>query len=188
MLTYSVLTQQSLPKEKSAKKRKIVMQYKNYDREIKLCYKVQIVGWPPGVKFMKPSAIGSVEDLRILHDALLCGECHWVPVPPAELEALKKTLEAAGKERRTRKDTGVIRGPQGKRARRDNGNEGSEDGSGNEEETRPRKRAKKTSKKGSRSAAKMLPPRPKSREYVETDDDESGEDGVDNRDIAPLQS
>ena len=55
--------------------RDLVMSYSNYDSTIQADLKVELQGWPLGIKFATPSAIGSTSDLKILRDALKTGEC-----------------------------------------------------------------------------------------------------------------
>ncbi|KAG2117686.1 hypothetical protein BD769DRAFT_1362639 [Suillus cothurnatus] len=51
-------------------KKDITMNYNNYNTAIIETYAVKLVGWPQGVKFISPSNIGTVSEIRKLHDAL----------------------------------------------------------------------------------------------------------------------
>ncbi|KAG2143335.1 hypothetical protein BD769DRAFT_1383295 [Suillus cothurnatus] len=53
-----------------AGKKDIMMNYNNYNMAIIETYAVKLVGWPQGVKFISPSNIGTVSEIRKLCDAL----------------------------------------------------------------------------------------------------------------------
>ncbi|KAG0701647.1 hypothetical protein DFH29DRAFT_1000066 [Suillus ampliporus] len=97
-------------------KKGIVMNYNNYDTVIVEMYGVRLVGWPQGVKFISPSNIGMVGDIRKLRDALKGRTCYWKALTQAEIKAHSAELEArhsAGevvcKPRKKRSDSGVPR-------------------------------------------------------------------------------
>ncbi|KAG0696204.1 hypothetical protein DFH29DRAFT_1004751 [Suillus ampliporus] len=97
-------------------KKGIVMNYNNYDTAIVETYGVRLVGWPQGVKFISPSNIGTVGDIRKLRDALKGRTCYWKALTQAEVKAHSAELEArhsAGevvrKPRKKRSDSGVPR-------------------------------------------------------------------------------
>ena len=58
--------------------RNLTMSYSNYDNTICTDLKVQLRGWHIGIKFVTPSSIGTMGDIKILHEALKTGECTWV--------------------------------------------------------------------------------------------------------------
>ncbi|KAG2136211.1 hypothetical protein BD769DRAFT_1336019, partial [Suillus cothurnatus] len=68
-------------------KKNIVMNYNNYEMSIIETYGVRLVGWPDGVKFISPSNIGTVSDIRKLRDALKAHTCYWTSLSPAEVKA-----------------------------------------------------------------------------------------------------
>ena len=61
------------------------MNYSNYETTIVEVHSIKIVGWPKDIKFVNPSGIGTVGEIRKLRDALKSGECHWVKLTRAEL-------------------------------------------------------------------------------------------------------
>jgi len=56
----------------------ITVNYVNYETAIVEKYKVELLGWPSKIKFANPSAIGTVDEICMLCDALKAGECKWV--------------------------------------------------------------------------------------------------------------
>jgi hypothetical protein len=51
-------------------KKDIAMNYNNYETAVIETYAVQLVGWPLGVKFISPSSIATVGEIRKLRDTL----------------------------------------------------------------------------------------------------------------------
>lgn len=168
----------------------VMMSYVKYERDIVAKHKVQLLGWPTTIKFANPSEIGTIDDIRKLRLALRGGDCKWVVQSKRQQVAHAENLaarEAAGdpgvKKRKERSDKGKTRGKGnenaaaagsgekgGKRTRDDNndGNGGSDNG----DDERPR--PKKKRKSAVTSAARKLPPAPKSRPFIDTDSE--GED------------
>ena len=72
--------------------RKIKMNYNNYESSIVELHSVKVVGWPKNVKFINPSGIGTVGEIRKLRDALKASECHWVKLTRAEIAAHTQQL------------------------------------------------------------------------------------------------
>ena len=58
-------------------KKKIRINFANFEVAIKEKYGIDLVGWPEGVPFQSPTAITSVEHLWTLRDALKEGVCCW---------------------------------------------------------------------------------------------------------------
>ena len=58
-------------------KKKIRINFANFEVAIKEKYSIDLLGWPEGVPFQSPTAITSVEHLQTLRDALKEGACHW---------------------------------------------------------------------------------------------------------------
>ncbi|KII92206.1 hypothetical protein PLICRDRAFT_27424 [Plicaturopsis crispa FD-325 SS-3] len=81
--------------------RSILMCYRNYEKDIVEKYSVRIIGWPKDVKFVSPSAIGAVGDIRKLRDAWKSGACHWEKMTKGQLASHLADLE----ERRDRGET-----------------------------------------------------------------------------------
>jgi hypothetical protein len=162
------------------KYKKIAMNYKNYDVGIVECYKVILKGWPSKLRFCNPSEIGTVDDIRTLRNALKNGECIWVAMSNREHEEHGKTLklrqdagEVVVRKRKTCSDKGR------KRARdeveEESGTE-SDDAVGVSE---PQKKKKKASESHShprphmsRGSKAKLPPAPKRKAFVVSDDDD----------------
>ncbi|KAG1752352.1 uncharacterized protein EDB91DRAFT_1044414 [Suillus paluster] len=146
-------------------KKDIVMNYNNYETSVIETYGVRLVGWPHSVKFTSPSNIGTVGDIRKLHDALKACTCYWTILSSAEVKAHASELD-------TRHSAGeVVRKPRKKcldagvpRKRKD----GSSAGRANKENHRPLKRAKKN--------PAQLQEGPKSAEFVESSDEEEGDE------------
>jgi hypothetical protein len=92
------------------------MSYVNYERDIVTKYKVKIIGWPSAVKFASPSEIGTVDDIRLLRQALKVGDCKWMVQTRRQQQAHIETLaarvaagEVVGKKRKQRSDKGKTR-------------------------------------------------------------------------------
>jgi len=139
------------------------MNYINYEIAIVEKHKIELVGWPQGITFANPSAIGTVGDIRLLRTALIAGECKWIVQTKrqqaAHAEVLKEkrdTGEVIGKKRKQRSDKGK------KRGRQDDG-----EVSGDE-----RVQPKKRRVTGSKSAKSQLPPVYKSRDVIDNESDE----------------
>lgn len=91
------------------------MNYANYDERILIPYKIKLMGHPFGIK--NPSDITIVTDLCTLRTALKAGDCKWVRLTQAEVDAHAKDIDArrgegevVGKPRKKRSDAGVPRG------------------------------------------------------------------------------
>ncbi|KIJ58005.1 hypothetical protein HYDPIDRAFT_56796, partial [Hydnomerulius pinastri MD-312] len=94
----------------------IPMNYLNYDKGIVQAYGVQLINWPPTVKFANPSTIGTVVEIRRLRDTLKTGTCTWKKLSRRELDAHSAevasriaTGEVVKKRRKKRSDAGVAR-------------------------------------------------------------------------------
>jgi hypothetical protein len=179
------------------------MSYIKYERDIVTKYKVKLIGWPPTVKFASPSEIGTVDDIRLVRQALIVGDCKWMVQTRRQQQAHIEMLEArvaagevVGKKRKQRSDKGKTRkkslrkgGKAGEKHR--NEDTDSEDIS-QKNSSRPLKKKRKTvnddtdedisQKKNSQplkkkrktvAAARMLPPAVKSREFINDSDDDS---------------
>lgn len=92
------------------------MNYNNYETAIVETYAVRLVGWLQGVKFISPSNIGTVGEIRKLHDTLRAKTCYWAALTPAEVKAHTATLdvrwltgETVQQLRKKRSDAGISR-------------------------------------------------------------------------------
>ncbi|KAF6742547.1 hypothetical protein DFP72DRAFT_860399 [Ephemerocybe angulata] len=152
--------------------KRVKMNYINYDVAIRQRYKVQIIGWPAGMRLVCPAQITANDELQVLNSAVTDGECRWAKMTPADVVELEKKLESAPvRKRKVRSDVGKPRKKRG--VVEDEGSDEEED------EERPAKKAKATlkSKRGSKAsrAAKMMPPAVKSRAIIESSSEEEEE-------------
>ncbi|KAG1871387.1 hypothetical protein F4604DRAFT_1583202 [Suillus subluteus] len=76
----------------------IAMNYKNYETAVVETYAVRLIGWPSSVKFISPSNIGIIGEIRKLRDALKARTCYWKR-SDAGLSRKRKRLPAANKEK-----------------------------------------------------------------------------------------
>ncbi|KAI6137151.1 hypothetical protein F5141DRAFT_964924, partial [Pisolithus sp. B1] len=58
-------------------KKKIQINFINFEVAIKARYSIDLLGWLEGIPFQSPQAITNIEHLWTLHDALKAGTCHW---------------------------------------------------------------------------------------------------------------
>lgn len=94
-------------------KKKIRINFINFEVAIKARYGIDILGWPEGVPFQSPHTITNAEHLRILRDALKAGTCRWAYMSRQNLEQFQDQLkerrgagELVGKPRKKRSDAG----------------------------------------------------------------------------------
>ncbi|KAG0694015.1 hypothetical protein DFH29DRAFT_815774 [Suillus ampliporus] len=144
------------------------MNYPNYIKSIVLSYSIVLNGWPATIPFTSPWNIHTVCEIRELHDALKAGTCAWKRLTETELEKYKEDLErhwaageTVGKPRKKRSDLGTSR----KRK-----NMQREDTEGEH----PVKKSRRSNKTGKVSCLE-----PKSREIIESSDEEASVNGED---------
>lgn len=150
------------------------MNYINYDTQIMQRYQVKLVGYTYH-EFTSPYNIATVDDLRLLRDALRCGSCCWIRLTKGEVSKHAKEIanrEAAGEVVTTKRKERSDKGKKRKRTAKELDAE-DEDDPGPSKRQRVAKKtpvmkavAKKTRKKVSASA--QLPP---SNEFIATEDD-----------------
>ncbi|KAI6167585.1 hypothetical protein EDD17DRAFT_1750942 [Pisolithus thermaeus] len=94
-------------------KKKIRINFINFEVAIKVRYGIDLLGWPEGIPFQSPRAITNAEHLRTLRDALKAGTCHWAYMSRQQLEQYQDQLneqrsagEVVGKPRKKRSDAG----------------------------------------------------------------------------------
>ncbi|KAI6001412.1 hypothetical protein EDD15DRAFT_2158755 [Pisolithus albus] len=63
-------------------KKKIRINFVNFEVAIKARYGIDLLGWPEGVPFQSPHTITNAEHLRTLRDALKAGTCRWAYTVP----------------------------------------------------------------------------------------------------------
>ena len=91
------------------------MSYSNYDLTIRHIYKVELRGWPPGIKFTSPSNISALGEIKILHSAIKSGKCTWAAMSRAHVAELAEKIKGKGvKKRATHSDKGKKRSQKGK--------------------------------------------------------------------------
>ncbi|KII92058.1 hypothetical protein PLICRDRAFT_154292 [Plicaturopsis crispa FD-325 SS-3] len=137
------------------------MSYVKYD-DLVQAHCVQLEGWPLK-KFVNPSFIGTVSEIRDLWNALDSGACQWKRLTSSEMKAYKETIlkrldlgeTVAPKARQVRKDKGVPR----KRKQAHNSEDDEPSDSTLELEDRPRRASKKakTSSTAASSRATKAP-------------------------------
>jgi len=151
--------------------KKLKMNYVNYETSIVQTYSVCLVGWPKAVKFVNPSQIGTVLEIRTLRDDLNSGACHWVKLTKsqlaariADIETRRDQGETIGKKRKKRSDAGTSH----KRKRP----------SANQENERPSRRSKNSSRKkaGTQRVRKSMAVIDSSDNEDEDDEDEDNEE------------
>lgn len=157
------------------------MNYPNYDSKVIERYQTKLVGWTYR-EFKSPFDINTIDDVRILLEALECGRCCWVRMTKSdmnryrdEVDKRKAAGETVGKKRQPRSDKGI------KRPRNKASGVGDSDSDKDKDEAPPAKKQKKakakphttTTKKAPKKSKKgQLPPRhPTSDEFIDSDAD-----------------
>ena len=153
--------------DKFFNRRDLVMSYANYNNVIRTDLKVQLRGWPIGIKFATPSSIGTMGEIKTLHGALKTGECTWVAMNQSEqVDLAGKQKDIPAKKRAMRSDKGKKRGPRSGKHSRDKENVGSSEDSDNDDDQRPKKKPRQRG-----NLAKKLPPMPRNCSVNGSDDD-----------------
>ena len=158
------------------------MNYANYDAKVIDRYQTKLVGWTYH-EFKSPFDIHTIDDVRLLLEALQCGQCYWVRMTKSEVSRHKDEVtkrraagETVGKPRQPRSDIGT------KRPRKRAPGVGEGAGEGEDDVAPPAKKQKKpkamptkTNKKVPKKSKKsQLPPaRPTSNEFVDSDPDDN---------------
>jgi hypothetical protein len=159
------------------------MNYVNYDTKVIELYQTKLIGWTY-CEFKSPFDIHTIDDVRILLEALQCGTCCWVRMTKSdmnnhryEVEKRKAAGEIVGKVRKSRSDKGI------KRPRKKAPGVGEDDGEDDDDGAPPAKKQRKkkaaperhttTTKKAPKKSRKsQLPPtRPTSNEFIDSDAD-----------------
>jgi hypothetical protein len=155
------------------------MNYPNYEHQIMQKHQVKLVGFTFH-EFISPFNINTVNDLRILRDALRCGSCCWIRMTKGEVARHSTDLSAreaggdiVGKKRKDRSDKGMARGPR-RKGGLDDDEEDDQNAAGPSKRQRVSAKASKGKKsqkfKKSKTAQSLLPP---SKEFISSDDDYS---------------
>ncbi|KAI5983703.1 hypothetical protein EDD15DRAFT_2178571 [Pisolithus albus] len=94
-------------------KKKIRINFINFEVAIKARYGIDLLGWPEGVPFQSPHTITNAEHLRTLRDALKAGTCRWAYMSRQQcvqyqdqLKERRSTGELVGKPHKKRSDAG----------------------------------------------------------------------------------
>jgi len=159
------------------------MNYTNYDTKVIERYQTKLVGWTYR-EFKSPFDIHTIDDVRILLEALQCGRCCWVRMTRSDVnhhrDEVSKRIAAGdtvGKARKPRSDKGVKRPwKKAPRAGEGNGDEEDDEAPLVKKQKRvkavPESRTMTTKKVPKKSKKSQLPPtRPTSNEFVESDAD-----------------
>jgi hypothetical protein len=159
------------------------MNYTNYDMKVIERYQTKLIGWTYR-EFKSPFDIHTIDDVRILLEALQCGRCCWVRMTRSDMnhhrDAVSKRIAAGdtvGKARKPRSDKGIKR-PRKKAPGVDEGDSNEEDDGAPPAKKQkrvkavPESRTTTTKKVLKKSKKSQLPPsRPTSNEFVESDAD-----------------
>ncbi|KAJ6552426.1 hypothetical protein DFH09DRAFT_1319178 [Mycena vulgaris] len=87
--------------------KKVPMMCGDYDKLLSN-HGVELLGWPAEVEFMNPSALGSMDRLRPLHEALIQGKCRWETMSDARKAEHSAAVKAkVAKEKKPRVDKGM---------------------------------------------------------------------------------
>ncbi|KAJ7027648.1 hypothetical protein C8F04DRAFT_1238015 [Mycena alexandri] len=103
----------------------ISMDYVNYEVAIREGKGVELAGWPADISMSRP-ALWNAETTRRVRDALRSGAIHWVTMPRAQHGELiaannaKRAAEGSGalRKRAVRSDSGTMRGPNKRTAKK----------------------------------------------------------------------
>lgn len=168
-----------------------LMNYVNYDAKVVDWYHTKLVGWTYR-DFISPFDIHTVDDIRLLLEALQCGSCFWMRMSKIEvnrhkidLEKRRAAGETIGKPRQPRSDRGTKR----PRKMAPGVNEGVDDDdpppakkqkkgttkkTRDKDVTQSKKQKKVTTKKTPKKSkkSKLPPARPTSNEFISSEDDE----------------
>ena len=161
------------------------MNYPNYDSKVVERYQTKLIGWTY-LEFKSPFDIHTIDDVRILLEALQCGRCCWVRMTKSdmnhhrdEVNRKREAGETVGKERQLRSDKGI------KRPRKKAPGAGEGAGDEGDDGAPPAKKQKRvkvvpkphttTTKKAPKKAKKsQLPPvHPTSNEFIGSDSDDT---------------
>ena len=144
--------------ETASKVPSAAMNYQNYDTQIILRLGVKLVGWTYS-KLVSPYEIYTIDDLRTLHGALVCGACFWMRLSKREMTRHKADVEkresmgeVVRKKRKERSDKGVPKGPKKKQSAQDS--EADESSDKDEMEAGPSKRRKVDTKRKGKGKGK----------------------------------
>lgn len=118
--TFSSLQLLTAYLETASKVASAAMNYQNYDTQIIQRLGVKLSGWTYH-SVMSPYEIHTIDDLRTLRDALVCGACFWLRLSKREMTQHKADIEkrelmgeVVRKKRKERSDKGVTKGPKKK--------------------------------------------------------------------------
>ena len=166
------------------------MNYLNYVTSIQQKHHVELLGWPASIPFANPHHITVVAVARLLQHALTVATCKWVVMSTRRVKEHSAALalamdggETVSKKRKQRSDKGKKR----KRTGNEHEEEGEKDDDGDDDEhnvpppTKKRQHKKANAQSKAACAAKRaqciaytLPPTaPKSKPFVDTEDDKS---------------
>ena len=169
------------------------MNYLNYATAIQQKHHVELLGWPESIPFANPHHITVVAVARLLQHALTVATCKWVVMSTRRVKEHSAAValaidggETVGKKRKQRSDKGKKRKQVANAAAGDGEEDQDDDEEDDEHDVPPPSKKRRSNKKANTqskaaSAAKkakhianILPSTaPKSKEFVDTEDDES---------------
>ena len=157
------------------------MNYPNYDAKVIDRYQTKLIGWTYR-EFKSPFDINTIDDVRVLLEALQCGRCCWVRMSKTdianhrdEINKRKAAGETVGKPRKKRSDYGTKR-PR-KSAPGEGEDDSDDDGAPSTKKQRKAKagvkpRTTTTKKIAKKTKKQQLPPgpaHPTSKEFISSD-------------------
>ncbi|KAF9068749.1 hypothetical protein BDP27DRAFT_1184302, partial [Rhodocollybia butyracea] len=160
----------------------VKMNYSNYQQAIVEKFHVRLIGLPNLPIFkdangpIKPFDIKDLATLEALHAVLESGACLWARMSQDDIAEHSEWMKTqVVKERSARSDKGRKRGPRQQAADGEDENRGSshkrrrtkDNGSTSRKRQRTMGKGSATKKK----VSKQLPPQPRSREFIDSDDD-----------------
>lgn len=158
------------------------MNYPNYEAKVVERYQIKLIGWTY-CEFKSPFDIHTIDDVRLLLEALQCGRCCWVRMTKGEMgrhrDEVNKRIaagETIGKARQPRSDIGTKRPRKKAPGVGEGAGEAQDDGAppAKKQKTMPKPRTRATKKAPRKSKKSQLPPtRPTSNEFIDSDDDDA---------------
>lgn len=161
------------------------MNYVNYATSIQQKHHVELLGWPESIPFANPHHITVVAVARMLQCALTVATCKWVVMSTRRVKEHAAALalvidggDTVGKKRKERSDKGKKRKHAANAADEDNDSDDHDHDVPPPAKKRPKKantqsKAASAAKKAQRIANTLPPTAPKSKEFIDSDDDES---------------
>ncbi|KAJ7029054.1 hypothetical protein C8F04DRAFT_1265271 [Mycena alexandri] len=120
------------------------MKYEDYD-DIPSEYGVELVGWPKDIPFQAPSALGTIEKMRPVHDALTMGSMRWEKMSEARIAEHKAKVQTkTKKDKKPRRDKGLTREEANALRTKKRKRSVNEDSDEDDDDPKPRRRANRS--------------------------------------------